>query len=83
VSKEELSRGGVVKLTHIVTLDTHNLTTKLSANKRKELGDSQKGVRLPTQRRSPTVVWKIIKNDKIVFRAWDANNRRCSKIAMD
>jgi hypothetical protein len=56
MSKEELSRGGVVKLTHIVTLDTHNLTTKLSANKRKELGDSQKGVRLPTQRRSPIVV---------------------------
>jgi hypothetical protein len=40
MSMEELTRG-VVELTPIVTLDTLNLAAKLSANKRKELDDSQ------------------------------------------
>jgi hypothetical protein len=56
VSKEELHRGGVVKLTPIVALDALNLAAKLSTEKRKELGDSRKGVRLQTQRKSPRVV---------------------------
>jgi hypothetical protein len=46
MSKEKLPRGGVVGLTSIVTLDALNLAAELSADKRKELGDSQKGVRL-------------------------------------
>jgi hypothetical protein len=74
MSKEELPRGGVVKLMPIVTLDALNLVTGLSADTRKELGDSQKYVRLQTQRKSPRVVQKIIKNDKIIFRTREANN---------
>jgi hypothetical protein len=41
MSKEELPRGRVVELMPIVTLDTLNLATELSPDKRKELSDSQ------------------------------------------
>jgi hypothetical protein len=44
MGKEKLPRGGVIKLTLIVALDALNHTAELSAGK-KELGDSQKGVR--------------------------------------
>jgi hypothetical protein len=67
VGKEELPQG-VVKLVPIVTLDTLDLAAELSTDKRKELGGSQKGVRLQMQRKSSRVVRKIIKNDKIIFR---------------
>jgi hypothetical protein len=46
MSKEELPRGGVIELTRVVALDTLNLMAELSTDKRKELGDIQKGVRL-------------------------------------
>jgi hypothetical protein len=65
--KEELSRG-VVELAPIVTLDTLDLATEVSTNKREELGDSRKSVRLQTQRKSPRIVQKIIKDNKIIFR---------------
>jgi hypothetical protein len=68
VGKEGLPRGGVIELTPIVALDTLDLAAKLSTDKRKELGDSQKGVRLQTQRKSPRVMRKIIKNDKMIFK---------------
>jgi hypothetical protein len=83
MSKDELPRGGVVELTHVVTLDALNLATKLSADKIKELGDSRKGVRLQSQWKSPRVVREIFKNDKIIFRIQDANNWSCPKITMN
>jgi hypothetical protein len=46
MSKEELPQGRFVELTSIVAFNSLNLTTKLSAEKRKELGDSQKCIRL-------------------------------------
>jgi hypothetical protein len=56
----------------IVTLDTLmdalNLKAELSTHKREELSDSRKGVRFQMQRKSPRVVQKIIKNDKIIFK---------------
>jgi hypothetical protein len=67
VGKKELPRG-VFELMPIVALDTLDPMAKLSTDKRKELGDSQKGVRLQAQRKSPRVVQKIIKNGKIIFR---------------
>jgi hypothetical protein len=48
MSKEELPRGRVVELTLIVALDALNLAPELSTDKRKELGDRRKGVRLQT-----------------------------------
>jgi hypothetical protein len=77
MSKEELAWGGVVELMPIIVLDALNLAVELSVDKRKELGDSRKSDRLQTQRKSPRIVQKIIKNDKIIFRSRDANNRRC------
>jgi hypothetical protein len=44
MSKEKVLGEGVVKLTHIVAMDVPNHAANLSADKRKELGDSQKGV---------------------------------------
>jgi hypothetical protein len=83
MSKEELPRGGVVKLTPITALEAPKLVVKLSADQKKELSDSRKGVRHQMQRKSLRVVQKIIKNDKIIFRTRDANNRRCSKITVN
>jgi hypothetical protein len=40
MGKEELPRGGVVKLSPIVALDVLALVAELSTDKRKELGDS-------------------------------------------
>jgi hypothetical protein len=40
MGKEELSRGGVVKLTPIVALNTLDLVAELSTDKREELSDS-------------------------------------------
>jgi hypothetical protein len=56
INKEELPQRGVVELMPIVALDAFNLATELSADKRKELGDSRKGARLQTQRKSTRVV---------------------------
>jgi hypothetical protein len=39
VGKEELPRGGLVKLTSIVALDALDLATQLSSDKGKELSD--------------------------------------------
>jgi hypothetical protein len=46
VGKEELPRGEVVKLTPIVAFDTLDLASELSTDKRKELEDSRKCVKL-------------------------------------
>jgi hypothetical protein len=67
MGKEELPRGGVVELAPIIALDALDLAAELSTNKRRELGDSQKCVRLHAQRTSPRVVQEIINNDKIIF----------------
>jgi hypothetical protein len=56
MNKEELPQRGVVELMPIVALDAFNLATELGADKRKELGDSRKGARLQTQRKSTRVV---------------------------
>jgi hypothetical protein len=49
-------------------MDALNLKAELSTHKREELSDSRKGVRFQMQRKSPRVVRKIIKNDKIIFK---------------
>jgi hypothetical protein len=67
----------------IIALDALNYAVELSVDKRKELRDSQKGVRLQVQRKSPGVVQKIIKNGKVLFRIRDTNNKRCSNITMN
>jgi hypothetical protein len=56
MSKEKVPRGEVVEVTPIITLDALNRAAELSDDKRKELHDSQKGVRLQAQRKSPRVV---------------------------
>jgi hypothetical protein len=58
MGKKELPRGWVVELTPIVALNALDLAAELSTDKGKELGNSQKGVRLQTQRKSPRVVQK-------------------------
>jgi hypothetical protein len=68
MGKEELPQGGVVELATIVALNALDLAAELSTDKRKELGDSRKGVRFHTQRKNLRVVQKIIKNDKIIFK---------------
>jgi hypothetical protein len=55
MGKEELS-WGVVKLTPIVALNTLDLMAELSTDKREELGDSWKSVRLQTQRKCSGIV---------------------------
>jgi hypothetical protein len=69
VGKKDLPRGGVVELVPIVALDTLDLVAELGTNKREELSDSRKSVRLQVQRKSSGIVQKIIKDNKILFRS--------------
>jgi hypothetical protein len=81
--KEELPRGGFVELAPIVALDTLDLVAELSTDKREELSNTKKSVRLQTQRKSPGIVQKIIKYNKIIFRTQNANNWRCPNVTIN
>jgi hypothetical protein len=83
MGKEELPRGGFVELAPIVVLDTLDLVAELSTDKREELSNTKKSVRLQTQRKSPGIVQKIIKYNKIIFRTQNANNWRCPNVTIN
>jgi hypothetical protein len=67
MGKEELPRGGVVELVLIIVSDTLDLVVELSTDKREQLSDSRKDVRLHTQRKTTRIVEKI-KDNKIILK---------------
>jgi hypothetical protein len=67
MGEEEGSGTGVIKLAHVVALDSFNGGTELCGHIRKEVSQGVICVELETKRKHPQVVRTIIKNDQIVF----------------
>ena len=80
--EEERTRGGVVELTPVVTLDGLNGEAELSGHPSKEV-EGGEGLRLGAQMESPRVVGKIINNDQIIFIARHAEYRGCPQVTVN
>jgi hypothetical protein len=77
VREEESTRGGVIKLTTIVTLDGLDGEAKLCGHPSEEVKKREKSIRLRTQGKSPRIMREIIDHHKIVLIAINTDNRRC------
>jgi hypothetical protein len=75
VRKKESPRGGVIKLTPIVTLNGLDGETELSRHPGEEVTNRGKSIRLGTQGKSPRVMREIINQDQIILIARNAQNR--------
>jgi len=75
VKEEELTSGGIIKFTIVVTLDALDGGTKLCADIAKEVRESRECLRLEAKRDSPKKMRAIIQNDEVVFVIGDASNR--------
>jgi hypothetical protein len=76
MSGKECSRGGVIKLTVVVTLNSFDGAVKLCGDKGEKNWQGGKCVRFNSQRKSPHKVGAIINNEQVVFVARNTNNRR-------
>ena len=76
-------QGGGVELTPVVTLDGLNGEAELSGHPCKEVEEDGKGLRLGAQRKSPSVMRKIIHHDQIIFVAKHAEYRRCPHVTVN
>jgi hypothetical protein len=77
VSEEESARGGVIKLTAIVALNSLNGEAELSGHPSEKVKNGGESIRLQTKRESPRVMRKIIDHHKIVFITRNTDYRRC------
>ena len=75
VKEEELTSGGIIKFTIVVTLDAFDSGTELCADIAKEVRESRECLRLEAKRDSPKKMRAIIQNDEVVFVIGDASNR--------
>jgi hypothetical protein len=71
--KERAGRS-IVELLPVVCLKALNGTLKLRANKGMKRHKSRQNIRFVTQRESPHIMVKIIKNDKVKFVSRIAQN---------
>jgi hypothetical protein len=83
VASEVVCDGGVDKLGAIVGLDGDDGKVKLSACIGKKINKCVGSVRLPPKRKCPHVVRVVINDNKIIFKARIAKNRRCPQITMN
>jgi hypothetical protein len=67
VGEKEVTGGGVIELPIVVTLNDLNGEAELSGHLGEEVAEGGESLRLGTQRKSPHIMRKIIKHDKIVF----------------
>jgi len=75
VKEEEVTSGGIIKFTTVVTLDAFDGGTELCADIAKEVRESRECLRLEAKRDSPKKMRAIIQNDEVVFVIGDASNR--------
>jgi len=75
VKEEELTSGGIIKFTIVVTLDALDGGTKLCADIAKEISESRECFRLEAKRDSPKKMRAIIQNDEVVFVIGEASDR--------
>jgi hypothetical protein len=77
VREEESTRGGVIKLVTIITLDGLDGEAELCGHPGEEMKKRGKSIRLRTQGKSPRVMREIIDHYKIVLITRNTDNRRC------
>jgi hypothetical protein len=82
VGEKEVTGGGVIELPIVVTLNDLNGEAELSGHLGEEVAEGGESLRLGTQRKSPHIMRKIIKHDKIVFVARHTGNGRSPQIAV-
>jgi hypothetical protein len=81
--EEEGTRGGVVELTTIVTLEDMNRTTELGGDPGEDVGEGGERFRLQPKWESPKKMRKIIQNDQVVFVTRKAEDRGGLEITMN
>jgi hypothetical protein len=82
VGEKEVTGGGVIELSTVVTLNGLNGEAELSGHPGEEVAEGGESLRLGTQRKSPHIMRKIIKHDKIVFVTRHTGNGRSPQIAV-
>ena len=75
--EKERSRGVVIELTPVVTLDGLDGESELSGHPGKEVEEGGERLRLGAQRKSPRVVREIINHHKIILVTRNARYRGC------
>jgi hypothetical protein len=83
VGEKEVTGGGVIELTTVVTPNSLNGEAELSGHPGEEVTEGGEGLRLGTQRKRPHIMRKIIKHDKIVFVTRHTSNGRSPQIAVN
>ena len=83
LGEKEGTGTGVIELFPVVTLNRLDAGAKLSGGVGDEIGERAESVRLKAERKSLQVVSAIIKNDQIIFKTRDANDRRHPQITMN
>ena len=80
--EEESTRGGVIELTPIVTLDGLDGAAELSGHPGEEVVEGGESLGLSAQGKSPGVVREVVKHNKVVLVARNARNRRSPQITV-
>jgi hypothetical protein len=82
VGEKEVTGGGVIELTTVVTLNGLNGEAELSGHPGEEVTEGGESLRLGTQWKRPHIMRKIIKHNKIVFVTRHTSNGRSPQIAV-
>jgi uncharacterized membrane protein YbjE (DUF340 family) len=72
----------IIKLMTVIALHVLDTVAKMSTNMSKEIGQSQKSVRLKAKRICSRVMGAIIKKNQIILVTRDTKNRRAPQITM-
>jgi hypothetical protein len=83
MGEEEGSRGVVVELVAIVTLEGTDRATELGGDPVKEVGEGGERVGLQPKRESPKKMGVVVQNDQVVFATREAEDRRSPEITVD
>jgi hypothetical protein len=83
MGEKEGSRGVVVELAAIVTLEGTDRETELGGDPGKEVGEGGERVGLQPEGESPKKMWVVVQNDQVVFVAREAEDKRIPEITMD
>lgn len=67
IKKKELTSGGIIKFSTVVTLDALNGGVELRANIPTEVRESRESLGLRMKRKSPKKMRAVVQNDKIIF----------------
>jgi hypothetical protein len=83
MGEEEGTRGVVVELAAIITLEGTDRATELGRDLGEKVGEGGKRVGLQPKRESPQKMREVVYNDQVVFVTREVKDRRSPEITMD